>query len=136
MYTGRHFILRFGHCFLVLLFVVVVMMSFLVFMCCFCHFFKILFSEALLFCLCTRCLLGNQTINRFFRFQFLLHVDQQANAVDHNLTLLYLRGAQPIQVGYIEDAIRAFGVHAPRATALQTQCRQDNVEARLLAEVG
>lgn len=114
-------------------------------------------------CLSSSLLSGDHAIDGLSLLQLLLHLHHQLDAVDHQLHLLHLGGAQTVSVGDVEHAAHGGRVHttwrtkdrvkrpvmvhrskralrvlfcSTCATFLQTQPSQDLLELGVCAELG
>ena len=72
----------------------------------------------LVYCLFLIIVVCQQIINSLASLESLLHFNQQFDAADDNLALFDLRGANPVQIRYVEHAVRALSVHTPRPATL------------------
>merc|ERR1711931_511874 len=79
---------------------------------------------------------GDHAVDGLSLLQLLLHLNHELDAINHQLDLGHLRGAQTISVGDVEHTAHGGSVHTTCAALLQTQPGEDLLELGVYAELG
>merc|ERR1711931_538413 len=79
---------------------------------------------------------GDHAVDGLSLLQLLLHLNHELDAINHQLDLGHLRGAQTISVGDVEHTAHGGSVHTTSAALLQTQPGEDLLELGVYAELG